>query len=81
MHFLFLLHNNKVPPPKFITARHVGEVFTRLGYKAETGKHVFAVLYAALQKRTDLVRSSVESGASETSGSREGERGIRVRMG
>ena len=46
-----------IEPPKFITPRHVAEVFSKLGYNAEDGKAVFGALCEnlaglALQERS-----------------------------
>jgi len=47
-----------VEPPKFITARNIGEVFSKIGYKPETGKHIFTVLCCVLKRRRDLMEGN-----------------------
>jgi calcium/calmodulin-dependent protein kinase I len=49
--------NDVVEPPKFITGRHVGEVFSKIGYKAETGKRIFTILYCVLRRRRQAMTS------------------------
>ena len=44
-------------PPKFITSRHIGEVFAKIGYKAETGKKIFSILCVALKRRSDAMET------------------------
>jgi serine/threonine protein kinase len=46
-----------VEPPKFITARHVAEVFGKLGYDQEDGKSVFTVLCEGLERLREQDRS------------------------
>jgi len=54
-----------VEPPKFITARHIGEVFSKIGYKPETGKHIFTVLCCVLKRRRDMIEANAVSEKSE----------------
>lgn len=46
-----------IEPPKFITARHVAEVFTKLGYDAEDSKSIFNVLCESMNRIRDSERS------------------------
>jgi len=57
-----------VEPPKFITARHIGEVFSKIGFKPETGKHIFTVLCCVLKRRRDIMEASTVSEKSEKLG-------------
>ena len=50
-----------VEPPKFITARHIGEVFSRIGFKPETGKHIFTVLCCVLKRKRDVLEANVNN--------------------
>jgi hypothetical protein len=45
---------NIVEPPKFITSRHVGAVFEKLGYEADHGTTVFNILCATAQKMKQI---------------------------
>eukprot|EP00605_Chrysophyceae_sp_TOSAG23-4_P000356 GSChrysophyteH1.ASY1.ANO1.403.1 assembled CDS len=66
--------NDVVEPPKFITARHVGEVFAKIGYKPDTGKKIFSVLCFALKRRRQMMNRGDSS--SSLSGEAEALRGI-----
>jgi len=68
-----------VAPPSFINERHVAEIFSKLGYKPETGKHVFNVLCLALANRDrgdDLDSSIGRSNSSCIGGGGSGGCGI-----
>ena len=52
------MNSDVVEPPKFITARHVGEVFSKIGYKPDGGKHIFTVLCCVLKKRRDTLEAN-----------------------
>lgn len=57
-----------VEPPKFITPRHVAEVFAKLGYCPEDGKAVFSALCETLARVSEHERSpSRESDGGEDS--------------
>jgi calcium/calmodulin-dependent protein kinase I len=57
--------NDVVEPPKFITHRHVAEVFSKIGYKADTGKKIFSILCAALKRKRDLMERSDSTNGDE----------------
>ena len=50
-----------VEPPKFITARHVGEIFTKIGLPASSGQDVFHALCIALTKQRKKQYGSTDS--------------------
>lgn len=50
-----------IEPPKFITARHVGEVFAKLGLKPSAGQEVFKALIITLGRRRKEMYNSTDS--------------------
>ena len=55
-----------VEPPKFITSKHVGEVFAKLGYNAESGEIAFRTLCMALARtREGIDEEEIDLGSVE----------------
>ena len=61
-----------VEPPKFITPRHVAEVFAKLGYCPEDGKAVFSALCETLARVSEHERSPSRESDGGDDGFREG---------
>ena len=62
-----------IEPPKFITARHIGEVFAKLGLNPVAGQEVFKALIITLGRRRKAVYNSTDSLIAEDNISGEGE--------
>lgn len=54
-----------IDPPKFITARHVGEVFGKLGLNPVAGQEVFKALIITLGRRRKAMYNSTDSLVAE----------------
>ena len=62
-----------IEPPKFITARHIGEVFAKLGLNPVAGQEVFKALIITLGRRRKAMYNSTDSLIAEDNISGEGD--------